>query len=142
MICKTQGLVSFECQLPVQSSHMRETRLIARPTCLDPFAASSSAALATSTSASPLGGPQEKMPFFQIAPGPILSSQIHSYNSQNDPCKVWLKKMTTSLPSNPPKAAFFVLVTGLVTDLASLVTDPALALILSNSMYLRTGLIM
>ncbi len=32
-----------------------------------------------------LGGPQEKMPFFQIAPGPILSSPIHANSSQYDP---------------------------------------------------------
>jgi hypothetical protein len=43
-----------------------------------------------------VGGPQEKMPFFQIAPGPFLSSKIHSNSSKYDPCKVWLKKMTTS----------------------------------------------
>jgi hypothetical protein len=37
-------------------------------------------------------GPQEKMPCFQITPGPILSSQIHSNSSQYDPLNVWLKK--------------------------------------------------
>ncbi len=50
----------------------------------------------------------EKLPFFQITPGPILSSPIHSNSSQYDPCKVWLKKMTTSLPAVPPKFTFFV----------------------------------
>jgi hypothetical protein len=35
-----------------------------------------------------IGGPVEKLPFFQIAPGPILSSSIHSNRSQYDPCKV------------------------------------------------------
>ncbi len=35
-----------------------------------------------------IGGPVEKLPFFQIAPGPILSSPIHSNSSQYDPCKV------------------------------------------------------
>jgi hypothetical protein len=35
-----------------------------------------------------IGGPVEKLPFFQIAPGLILSSPIHSNSSQYDPCKV------------------------------------------------------
>ncbi len=35
-----------------------------------------------------IGGPVEKLPFFQIAPGPILNSPIHSNSSQYDPCKV------------------------------------------------------
>jgi hypothetical protein len=35
-----------------------------------------------------IGGPVEKLQFFQIAPGPILSSPIHSNSSQYDPCKV------------------------------------------------------
>ncbi len=35
-----------------------------------------------------IGGPVENLPFFQIAPGPILSSPIHSNSSQYDPCKV------------------------------------------------------
>ena len=66
---------------------------------------------------------------FQIAPGPILSSQIHSNSSQYDPCKVWLKKMTTFLPAVPPKFTFLcVLVTELVTDLFPLGSDPVLAL--------------
>ncbi len=34
------------------------------------------------------GRSMEKLPFFQIAPGPILSSPIHSNSSQYDPCKV------------------------------------------------------
>ena len=76
-----------------------------------------------------IGGPVEKLPFFQIAPGPILSSPIHSNSSQYDSCKVWLKKMTTSLPAVPPKITFFcVLVTELVTDLSPLETDPVLVL--------------
>ena len=37
-----------------------------------------------------IGGAVEKLPFFQIAPGPILISPIHSNSSQYDPCKVWL----------------------------------------------------
>jgi hypothetical protein len=76
-----------------------------------------------------VGGPQEKKQFFQIAPGPILSSIIHSNSSQFDPCNVWLKKMTTSLPAVPPKFTFLcVLVTELVSDLFPLGTDPVLAL--------------
>jgi hypothetical protein len=54
-----------------------------------------------------IGGPQEKMLFFQIASGPILTSPIHSNSSQYDSCKVRGKKMTTSLPTNTPKSAFF-----------------------------------
>jgi hypothetical protein len=76
-----------------------------------------------------VGGSQEKMPFFQIAPGPILSSQIHSNSSHYDPCKVWLKKNISSLPAVPPKFTFLcVLVTELVTDLFPLGTDLVLAL--------------
>ncbi len=90
-----------------------------------------------------IGGPQEKMSFFQIASGPILSIPFHFKVCQYDPCKVFLKKMTPSLPMNPPKSAFFLaLVTGLVTDLDSLVTDPVLALALRNRMYLSEGLVM
>jgi hypothetical protein len=55
-----------------------------------------------------IGDPVKKMLFFQIAPGPILSSPIHSNSSQYDPCKVWLKKMSASLPAVPPKFTFFV----------------------------------
>jgi hypothetical protein len=76
-----------------------------------------------------IGGPHKKMPFFQIAPGPILSSVIHSNSSQCDPCKVWLKKMTTSLPTMPPKFTFVcVLVTELVIHMFPLETNPVLAL--------------
>jgi hypothetical protein len=49
----------------------------------------------------------EKMSFFQIASGPILSIPIHSNTCQYDPCKVSLKIMTISLPMNLPKSAFF-----------------------------------
>ncbi len=55
-----------------------------------------------------IGGPVEKMHFFQIAPGPILSNPIHSNISQYDPHKVCLKKKATSLPAVPPKFTFFV----------------------------------
>ena len=56
-----------------------------------------------------LGGPQEKMSFFQIASGPILSIPIHSKTCLYGPSKFFLKKMTPSLPMNPPKSAFFYL---------------------------------
>jgi hypothetical protein len=82
------------------------------------------------------------MSFFQIASGPILSIPFHLKTCQYDPCKVSLKKMTPSLPMNPPKLAFLALVTGLVTDLDSLVTDPVLALALRNRMYPSGGLVM
>jgi hypothetical protein len=48
------------------------------------------------------------MPFFQIAPGLILSSQIHSNSSQYDPYEDWAKKITSSLPMEPSKFTFFV----------------------------------
>ncbi len=55
-----------------------------------------------------VGGPQEKMSFFQIASGPILSIPIHSKTClYYGRCKFLLKKMTPSLPMNPPKSAFF-----------------------------------
>ncbi len=55
----------------------------------------------------PVGGPQEKMSFLQIASGPILSIPFHLKVCQYGPCKVSLKKMTPSLPTTPPKSAFF-----------------------------------
>ena len=54
-----------------------------------------------------LGGPQEKMPFFQIASGSILSIPIYLKTCLYGPCKFPLKKMTPSLSRNPPKSAFF-----------------------------------
>ncbi len=64
-----------------------------------------------------LGGPQEKMPFFCNASGPILSIPIHSKVCQYDPCKVSLKKNDPFLTHEPPKVSVFLaLVTGLVTD--------------------------
>jgi hypothetical protein len=74
-------------------------------------------AAAKETAATAIGGPHEKMSFFQIASGPILSIPIHLKTCLYGPCKFSLKKMTPSLPTNPPKSAFFLsLVTGLVTD--------------------------
>jgi hypothetical protein len=82
-----------------------------------------------------LGGPQEKMSFFQIASGPILSIPFHLKVCQYDPCKCFAYE--------PPKVSVFLaLVTGLVTDLDSLVTDPVLALALRNRMYLSGRLVM
>ncbi len=54
-----------------------------------------------------LGGPQEKMSFFQIASGPILSTPIHSNTCQYDPCKVLLKKNDPFLTYEPPKVSVF-----------------------------------
>ncbi len=64
-----------------------------------------------------LGGPQEKMSFFQIASGPILSIPIHSNTCQYDPCTVLLKKKWP-LPYlwTPQSQCFLAVVTGLVTD--------------------------
>jgi hypothetical protein len=87
-------------------------------------------------------GSTRKNVIFQIASGPILSIPFHLKVCQYDPCKVLLKNMTPSLPMNPPKSAFLSLVTGLVTDLDSLVTDPVLALALRNRKYLSGGLVM
>ena len=53
-----------------------------------------------------LGGPQEKMSIFLIAPGPILCSLIHSNSSQYDLCKVSLKKMTPYSPTECTKWPF------------------------------------
>ena len=44
-----------------------------------------------------LGGPQEKMSFFQIASGPILSIPIYSKVCQYGPCKFLLKKNDQNL---------------------------------------------
>jgi len=52
-------------------------------------------------------GSTRKMSFFQIASGPILSIPIYSKTCLYGPCKFLLKKMTPSLPTNPPKSAFF-----------------------------------
>ena len=40
-----------------------------------------------------LGGPVEKMSFFQMAPGSILSTQIHSDRCQYELCEVWFNKI-------------------------------------------------
>ena len=54
-----------------------------------------------------VGGPQEKMPFFQIATGPISSIPLHSNSSHYDPCKVLLKKNDPFLTYEPPKVSVF-----------------------------------
>jgi len=46
-----------------------------------------------------LGGPQEKMSFFQIAPGPILSIPIYLKTCLYGPCKFSLKKNDQNLPA-------------------------------------------
>jgi hypothetical protein len=89
------------------------------------------------------GGPQEKMSFFQIASGPILSIPFHLKVCQYDPCKSFVEKNDPFFTYEPPKVSFFLaLVTGLVTDLDSLVTDPVLALARRNRMYLSGGLVL
>ena len=89
-----------------------------------------------------LGGPQEKMSFFQIASGPILSIPIYLKTCLYGPCKFSLKKNDPFLTYEPPKVSvFFVLVTGLVTQVASLVIDPLLAFLLRISMYLSRILV-
>ena len=40
-----------------------------------------------------VGGPVEKMSFFQMAPGSILSTQIHSDRCQYELCEVWFNKI-------------------------------------------------
>jgi hypothetical protein len=54
-----------------------------------------------------VGGPREKMSFFQIASGPILSIPIHSNTCQYDPCKVLSKKNDPFLTYEPPKVSIF-----------------------------------
>ena len=76
-------------------------------------------------------GPQEKMPFFQIASGPILTGPIHSNNSQYDPVKFGWKKNTLLPPTT--QMVFFTLATGLVTNLPSWGTDPLLAPLLRKN---------
>ncbi len=74
-----------------------------------------------------IGGPMEKLSFFQTAPGPILSGPNHSNSSQYDPCKVWLKNNDHFLTCGAAKVDIFcVLVTELVTDLSPLETDHVL----------------
>ena len=64
-----------------------------------------------------VGGPHEKMSFFQIASGPILSIPIHSKVCQYDPCKFLLKKKDPFPTYELPKVSVLLsLVTGLVTD--------------------------
>jgi hypothetical protein len=90
-----------------------------------------------------VGGPQEKMSFFQIASGPILSIPIYLKTCLYGPCKFSLKKNDPFLTYEPPKVSvFLVIVTGLVTQLASLVNDPLLAFLLRISMYLSRILVL
>jgi hypothetical protein len=87
-------------------------------------------------------GPQEKMSFFQIASGPILSIPIYLKTCLYGPCKFLLKKYYPFLTYEPPiVSVFFVIVTGLVTQLASLVNEPLLAFLLGISMYLSRILV-
>ena len=54
-----------------------------------------------------VGGPQEKMSFFQIAPGPILSIPIRLKTCLYGPCKFLLKKNDPFLTYKPPKVSIF-----------------------------------
>jgi len=53
---------------------------------------------------SEVGGPQEKMSFFQIASGPILSIPIYLKTCFYGPCKFLLKKMTRTYPLGTSKS--------------------------------------
>jgi len=55
-----------------------------------------------------IGGPQEKMSFFQIASGPILSIPFHLKVCQYDPYNVSLKKNDPFLTYEPPKVSVFL----------------------------------
>ncbi len=70
-----------------------------------------------------VGGPQEKMPIFQIAPGPILSSPIHSNSSQYDPCKVWLKKNDHFLTCGATKVHIFACTSDWASDWPDSIRD-------------------
>ena len=59
------------------------------------------------TWASKIGGPVEKMSFFQIAPMTKVSTQIHSSMYQYDVYKVSSKKMSGRGPSGVSKSTFF-----------------------------------
>jgi hypothetical protein len=54
-----------------------------------------------------VGGPQEKMSFFQIASGPNLSIPIHSKTCLYGRCKFSLKKNDPFLTYEPPKVSVF-----------------------------------
>ena len=54
-----------------------------------------------------LGGAQEKMSFFQIASGPILSIPIYLKTCLYGPCKFSLKKNDPFLTYEPPKVSVF-----------------------------------
>ena len=54
-----------------------------------------------------VGGAQEKMSFFQIASGPILSITIYLNTCLYGPCKFSLKKNDPFLTYEPPKVSVF-----------------------------------
>jgi hypothetical protein len=54
-----------------------------------------------------VGGPSEKMSFFQIVSGPILSTPIYSKVCQYGPCKFLLKKNDQNLPAGHVKVLIF-----------------------------------
>ncbi len=55
-----------------------------------------------------VGGPQEKMSFFQIDSGPILSIPIYLKTCLYGPCKFLLKKNEPFLTYEPPKVSVFL----------------------------------
>jgi hypothetical protein len=54
-----------------------------------------------------LGGPQEKMSFFEISSGPILSIPIYLKTCLYGPCKFPLKKNDQNLPAGHVKVLIF-----------------------------------
>jgi hypothetical protein len=64
-------------------------------------------AAAKETAATAIGGPHEKMSFFQIASGPILSIPIHLKTCLYGPCKFSLKKNDPFLTYERPKVSIF-----------------------------------
>ncbi len=74
---------------------------VARAKCLNSHESSCASLLVA------IGGPQEKMSFFQIASGPILSIPIHSKTCLYGRCKFSLKKNDPFLTYEPPKVSFF-----------------------------------
>ncbi len=59
-----------------------------------------------------VGGPQEKMSFFQIAYVPILSIPFHLKLCQYDPCEVSLKKWPLPYLRTPQSQCFFGYLSG------------------------------
>jgi len=97
-----EGIIFFPCFLYQPRANIMLTHVINQIFKLERSGGRSTRILPS------VGGPQEKMSFFQIASGPILSIPIYLKTCLYVPCKFSLKKMTPSSPTNPPKSAFFV----------------------------------